>query len=98
LIESRNAAEGQLHNLRKDLAEHGDKITAEEKTAIEDKIKDLEAAIAGDDDGKINEETGKLWEAMKPLLDKKMEAEQQKAKDQEDGVVDAEIKEVKEAA
>lgn len=98
LIEARNAAEGQLHNLRKDLADHGDKITAEEKTAIEDKIKDLESAVAGDDIEKINEQTGKLWEAMKPLLDKKMEAEQQKAKDKEDGVVDAELKEVKEAA
>ena len=32
---------------------------------------------------------------MKPLLDKKAEAEQQKAKDAEDGVVDAEVKEAK---
>jgi molecular chaperone DnaK len=97
LIETRNGAESQLHNLRKDLADHGDKITAEEKTAIEDKIKDVESAVAGDDIEQINEQTGKLWEAMKPLLDKKIEAEQQKTKDKEDGVVDAEVKEVKEA-
>jgi len=97
LIDARNSAEGQLHNLRKDLAEYGDKITAEEKSAIEEKIKDLETAVAGDSVESINEGTTKLWESVKPLLDKKIEAEQQKAQDKEDGVVDAELKEVKEA-
>jgi molecular chaperone DnaK len=96
LIDARNSAEGQLHNLRKDLEEHGDKITAEEKSTIEEKIKDLETAVAGDSVESINEGTTKLWESVKPLLDKKMEAEQQKAQDKEDGVVDAELKEVKE--
>ncbi len=96
LIDARNSAEGQLHNLKKDLEEYGEQITAEEKSKIEEQIKDLETAKAGDDIEKINEQTGKLWEAMKPLLDKKIEAEQQKAKDKEDGVVDAELKEVKE--
>lgn len=98
LIEARNAGESQLHNLRKDLADYVDKISVDEKTLIDEKIKDLESAIAGDDIEKINEQTGKLWEAMKPLLDKKIEAEQQKTKDTEDGIVDAEAKEVKEAA
>jgi len=96
LIDARNSAEGQLHNLRKDLEEHGDKITAEEKSTIEEKIKDLETAVTGDSVESINEGTTKLWESVKPLLDKKMEAEQQKAQDKEDGVVDAELKEVKE--
>ena len=95
LIEARNGAEGQLHNLRKDLTDHGDKITAEEKTAIEDGIKSVEEAAKGDDAEKINVTLTKLWESMKPLLDKKAEAEQQKAKDAEDGVVEAEVKEAK---
>ncbi len=98
LIEARNSADSQIHNVRKDITDHGDKITVEEKTAIEDQIKELESAVAGDDVEKINEQTGKLWEAMKPLLEKKIEAEQQQTKDKEDGVVDAELKEVKEAA
>jgi molecular chaperone DnaK len=95
LIEARNGAEGQLHNLRKDLADHGDKITTEEKAAIEEAVSKVEEATKGDDAEKINVTLTKLWETMKPLLDKKAEAEQQKAKDAEDGVVDAEVKEAK---
>jgi molecular chaperone DnaK len=99
LIEARNGAEGQLHNLRKDLAEHGDKVTAEEKTAIEDGMKDLEEVIKGDDVTQITETTTKLWETMKPLFDAKMAAEQAKAdapkeNDAADATVDAAFKEV----
>jgi molecular chaperone DnaK len=101
LIEARNGAEGQLHNLRKDLAEHGDKVTAEQKTAIEDGMKDLEEVIKGDDATKITETTTKLWETMKPLFDAKMAAEQAKAEaeapkenDAADATVDAAFKEV----
>lgn len=95
LIEARNGAEAQLHNLRKDLAEHGDKITAEEKTAIEEAITTVEETVKGDDAEKITETLTKLWESMSPLLTKKQEAEQSKAQDAADGVVDAEVSEKK---
>jgi molecular chaperone DnaK len=99
LIEAKNAVESQLYNLNKDLAEHGDKITPEEKTAIEEAKQALEDAAKSDDVEKINEATPKLWETMKPLLDAKAKAaepqpEAPKQNENGDTVVDAEFKEV----
>ena len=94
IIEARNGAEGQIHNVKKDLADHGDKITAEEKTKIEEGITAVEEAAKGDDADKITEAASKLWEATSPLMQKKAEAEQAKEKDKTDGVVDAEVTEV----
>ena len=94
IIEARNGAEGQLHNVKKDLADYGDKITAEEKTKIEEGITALEEAAKSDDADKVTEAASKLWEATSPLMQKKAEAEQAKEKDKTDGVVDAEVTEV----
>ena len=99
LIDARNGAEGQIHNLKKDLADHGDKITAEEKTKIEDEIKTTEELAKGEDAQAIQEQLMKLWESMKPLLDKKTEAEQAKTQQAQSGqtgetTVDADFKEV----
>ena len=49
VVDARNTADAQLHQISKELAEKGDKITAEEKTAIEAAIKVVEEAIKGDD-------------------------------------------------
>ena len=97
LIESRNQAEAQLHTVKKDLAEHGDKIDPTEKSKIEEVIKQFEEIIKGDDADKIKEELNQLLSATAPLMQKKMEAEQ--TKDQgsspDDNVVDAEFTEKK---
>jgi molecular chaperone DnaK len=92
LIETRNSAEAQLHEVRKDLADHGDKITEEQKTEIETVIKAVEEAAKGDDAAKITEELNKVYPAMKALLDAKQAAEQAQAQPEakaEDNVVDA---------
>ena len=97
LIESRNQAEAQLHEVKKDLEEHGDKIDPSEKSKIEDVIKQFEDIIKGDDAEKIKEELTKLYEATAPLANKKMEAQQAQAQPGSDGetVVDAEFTERK---
>jgi molecular chaperone DnaK len=99
LIETRNTAEAQMHEVKKDLAEHGDKITEEQKKEIEDVIALVETATKGDDAEKITEELNKVYPAMKALLDAKLAAEQATAGaetvQQESDIVDAEFTEKK---
>jgi molecular chaperone DnaK len=95
LIESRNAAEAQLHEVKRDLAEHGDNIDAGEKAAIEDTITKFEEIIKGDDADKIKEELQKLLETASPLLKKKMEEQEVAASPSSETVVDAEFTEKK---
>jgi molecular chaperone DnaK len=99
LIETRNSAEAQVHEVRKDLADHGDKITEEQKKEIEDVIKAVEEAAKGDDSEKITEELNKVYPAMKALLDAKLASEQATAGaetvQQENDVVDATFTEKK---
>ncbi len=101
LIDTRNSAEAQLHEVRKDLADHGDKITEEQKTEIETVIKAVEEAAKGDDAEKITEELNKVYPAMKALLDAKQAAEQANAQAEaqpeakQDDVVDATFTEKK---
>jgi molecular chaperone DnaK len=98
LIDTRNSAEAQLHEVRKDLAEHGDKITEAEKTELESVIKAVEEAAKGEDPEKITEELNKVYPAMKALLDAKQAAEQAQASPEakpEDNVVDATFTETK---
>jgi molecular chaperone DnaK len=104
LVESRNAAESQLHTIKKDLAEHGTKITEDEKTKIDEAIKSLEEAIAGNDIEKINESIGKLYEPVAPLYTAKQAAEAEIQPGAEPNsenpadVVDADFTEVKKDA
>jgi molecular chaperone DnaK len=42
VVEAKNAAEAQLHDVRKDLKEYGDKITDEQKSKIEQAITEVE--------------------------------------------------------
>jgi len=103
LIEARNSADAQLHEVRKDLAEYGDKIKPEEKEEIEKVVAAVEEAVKGDDAEKITEELNKVYPAMKALLDVKMAEEQAKAAAEgqsettmDDNVVDAEFTETQE--
>jgi molecular chaperone DnaK len=102
LIEARNSADAQCHEVKKDLADYGDKITEEQKTEIESVIKAVEEAARGDDAEKIREELNKVYPAMKALLDIKMAEEQAKAQaeagsqaGQQDDIVDATFTEKK---
>ncbi|MEW5993254.1 MAG: molecular chaperone DnaK [Candidatus Zixiibacteriota bacterium] len=54
LIKARNEADQLIYATEKTLKEHGDKIGADEKTKIEEAIKSLRNAIAGDSTEAIN--------------------------------------------
>ena len=101
LIDTRNSAEAQLHEVRKDLAEHGDKITQEQKAEIETVVQAVEEVAKGEDAEKITEELNKVYPAMKALLDAKQAAEQTAAEAQaepaakQDDVVNATFTEKK---
>lgn len=104
LVQIRNTADGLVHSTRKTLQEAGDKATEEEKTAIENAIKELEEAIKGDDKTLIEEKTNALSQvsaalaqkmyADKPAQDKDAGQAQDESK-KDDNVVDAEFEEVK---
>ena len=101
LIDTRNSAEAQLHEVRKDLSEHGDKITEEQKEEIESVVKAVEEAAKGEDPEKITEELNRVYPAMKALLDAKQAAEQANTQAEaqpdakQDDVVDATFTEKK---
>jgi molecular chaperone DnaK len=107
LVDARNQADSVLHSVKKSLAEHGDKIDADEKAKIEEAIKDLEAiAKDGDDKEVIEAKTNALMEASQKLGEKVYAEQQAQAntesaqqpegeKTVEGDVVDAEFEEVK---
>jgi molecular chaperone DnaK len=103
LIDAKNSGEQQLHDIRKNLSEHGDKITEEQRTKIDAAITALETAMAGDDATKITEAVGQLFEPVMPLYEAARAAEQPAAEtntaaNSDDGVVNAEFTEVKKDA
>lgn len=102
LVAARNTADGLVHATRKTLTEAGDKATAEEKTAIETAIADVEEALKGSDKEAIEAATNKLGEASATLAQRMyQEAGAADASAEagntsgDDDVVDAEFEEVK---
>jgi molecular chaperone DnaK len=107
IVQSRNQADAAVHSVKKSLGEHGDKLDAGEKEAIEAAIKDVEEALKGEDKAEIDAKTEALMTASQKLGEKvyaDMQAAQaaggaaaagSEAKPADDNVVDAEVKEVK---
>jgi molecular chaperone DnaK len=105
LVDARNAADGMMHSVKKSLTEHGDKLDAAEKEAIETAIKDVEDALKSDDKATIEAKTEALTTASQKLGEKVYAAQQAEANTESaqpqgektvDGdVVDAEFEEVK---
>ena len=100
LIETRNNAEGTLHNFKDDIEKYSSQITEEEKAKVDDAVKAVADAIKGDDIKIIQESIPKLYEAMGPITGKKHEEEEkakaassEDKKSSEDNIVDAEVKE-----
>lgn len=101
LVQARNTADGLAHAAKKTLEEAGDKATEEEKSAIEDSIKQVEEAVQGDDKEAIDAAANALSEASSGLA-QKMYAEQSASGEQAEGeqpagddAMDAEFEEVK---
>jgi molecular chaperone DnaK len=98
LIETRNSAEAQMHEVKKDLEEFRSELTESEINELETVISAVDEAVKGDDKEKITEELNKVYPAMKVLLDKKQAKEQAQAQPeaaQDDNVVDATFTEKK---
>ncbi len=99
LVEAKNQGEAIVHSTEKALAEHGDKVGAAEKTAIETGLADLKSALEGEDVEAIQAKTQALIQASMKLGEAMYAAQQGSAEGGEspaadDGVVDAEFEEV----
>ncbi len=70
IVQSRNQGEAALHSVRKSLGEHGDKLEASEKEAIESAAKSLEEALKGEDKAAIDSKTEALMTASQKLGEK----------------------------
>ncbi len=70
LVEARNQCDAMIHSVKKALADHGDKIEADEKAKIEDAIKEAEEAIKGSDKAAMEAKTQALAAASQKLGEK----------------------------
>jgi len=70
LVNARNQADNLVHTVKKSLAEHGDKIDADEKTRIEAALKDAEEALKSDDKATIEAKSQALATAAQKLGEK----------------------------
>jgi len=101
-VEAKNQAESLIHSTEKSLKDYGDKVSAEDKTAIETALADLKGVIEGDDADAIKEKTAALAEASMKLGEAMYKASQAEAeakaaggdKPADDDVVDADFEEV----
>ena len=102
VINARNNAEGQLNQVRKDLAEHRDQLKEEDITKIDTALTELESAVAGEDAEAINTKFSALMDACGELYRVKSEADAasekaaatpESATTKDDNVVDAEFTE-----
>src|SRR5690606_33570847 len=74
--EARNHAEALIHSSEKSLKDFGDKVSADDRKAIEDAIADLKSAIEGNDSATIKAKTEALAEASMKLGQAMYEASQ----------------------
>ncbi|HST91668.1 MAG TPA: Hsp70 family protein, partial [Brevundimonas sp.] len=100
MVEAVNAADSLIHSTEKAMAEHGDKVGADDKAAIEAALADLKTAKEGTDPEDIRAKTNtlaqtsmKLGEAMYAAQNA-AGAEGSTEQPADDGVVDAEFEEV----
>jgi len=109
LVDSRNNADSQIYQITKTLKDLGDKISEDEKTAIEAAVKAVEKAIEGDDIPAITDAVEALTKSAESLFkafqanEAAKTAEVQPGAEQDSGdkannVVDAEFTEVKKDA
>lgn len=94
LIEVRNVAEQLVYTAEKSLKDHGDKIGAETKTEIEEKITALKGVREGDDTAAITAKTEELSTSLQKIGEIMQKAAQEAAPENKEGEVrDADVKE-----
>jgi len=89
LVEARNQAEALLHTTESSLTEHGDKLDAGDRSAIDSAVEELKTAVAGDDPEKIKSATETLAQASMKLGEAAYRASQEEAGDGATGGDDA---------
>ncbi len=67
LIEARNIADSLVYTAEKSLKDAGDKVPADIKTEVEEKVKASKEAIAGDDLEKIKKATDELGQSLQKI-------------------------------
>ncbi len=106
LAEARNQAESLIHNTERQLGEHGDRIGADDKAAIEEALQAVKDVKDGEDPALIQEKTAALAAAAMKLGEAVYAAQQDSdagggpdadAGGHDDGVVDADFEEVDDA-
>ncbi|HTN94106.1 MAG TPA: molecular chaperone DnaK [Gallionella sp.] len=108
LVTARNQLDALIHSTHKSLKEYGSQLSGDEKSAIENALKDAESVVKGEDKDAITAKSEALAAAAQKLGEKMYAAEQAKAqagqggaapgaepKQDEGDVVDAEFTEVK---
>ncbi len=108
LANARNRADATAHQVKKQLADLGDKVSDADKTKVNKALADLELAARGDDKDKIEQAEKAVMEVATALLQagqaqaqaqQAQQASQQQAQQgnssKDDNVVDAEFEEVK---
>ena len=109
-VDARNQADSLVFSTEKSLKEHGDKVSAEEKKAIENGIADLKKSLEGTDIEDIKKKTQSLIQVSMKLGEAVYKSQQKSdnndksgpggtkdAKpDEKDNVVDADFEDVKE--
>jgi molecular chaperone DnaK len=93
-IETCNMADNQIHTIRKDLEDVKERLTDTEISKIETAIKELQSAVQDADKDTVSQKSSDLLAACEPVR----KAKEAKAKQPEEVVTDAEVKEVKVAA
>ena len=90
LVTARNSAEAQVHEIRKDLEEVKDKLSADQVTKIEEAATAVDKAVKGTDKDAITQKVSDLFAAAQPIMEAKAQPQPQTG---ESDTVDAEFKE-----
>jgi len=106
LVDAKNQGESMIHTAEKSLTEHGDKVSAADKSTIEAAVTALKSALEGEDVEAIKAKTNDLVQASMKLGEAMYKAQQgaegaaadgaaqQDAHAHKDDVIDADFKEV----
>ncbi len=103
LVDAKNQGEAMIHSAEKSVAEHGDKVSEADKSAITAAVAGLKTALEGEDVEQIKARTNELVQASMKLGEAMYKAQQASAEGAgageagpgtKDDVIDAEFKDV----